>query len=90
MVVNAFEGHVVHESATEKATNGFDMKELIGQQPERAVLDPRLLNALFVPVRDCHAPPHKVRLNPLSTNTAGEENIVESFTTMYVCTYNGV
>ena len=71
-VVNAFEGHAVHESASEKAANGFDMKELIGQQPERAVLDPRLLNALFVPVRDCHAPPHKVRLNPLLKNTARE------------------
>jgi hypothetical protein len=66
MVVNAFEGHAVHESASEKATNGFDMKELIGQQPTRAVLDPRLLNALSAPARDCHAPPHNVRLKPLS------------------------
>ena len=72
VVVSAFEGHAVHESASEKATNGFDMKEPLGQQPERAVLDPRLSNALFVPVRDCHAPPHKVRLNPLLKNTARE------------------
>ncbi len=72
MVVNAFNGHAVHESATEKATNGFDMKEPIGQQPTRAVLDPRLLNALFAlfaPVKDCHAPPHNVRLKPHNRNT---------------------
>jgi hypothetical protein len=37
MVVNAFEGHAVHESVSEKATNGFDMKEPIGQQPKRPV-----------------------------------------------------
>ena len=37
VVVNAFEGHAVHDSATEKATKGFDMKEPIGQQPKRPV-----------------------------------------------------
>ena len=58
MVVNAFEGHAVHESASEKATNGFDMKEPLGQQPKRAVLDPKLatVNALVVSLPDkaCH------------------------------------
>ena len=58
MVVNAFEGHAVHESASENATNGFDMKELIGQQPIRAVLDPKLetVNALVLSLPDkaCH------------------------------------
>jgi hypothetical protein len=58
MVVNAFEGHAVHESASKKATNGFDMKELIGQQPTRAVLDPKLetVNALVLSLPDkaCH------------------------------------
>jgi hypothetical protein len=58
MVVNAFVGHAVHESASEKATNGFDMKELIGQQPKRAVLDPKLetVNALVLSLPDkaCH------------------------------------
>jgi len=39
--------HAVHEPVSEKATNGFDMKEPAGQHPYRAVLDPRnsLLNA---------------------------------------------
>ena len=69
MVVNAFGGHAVHESATEKATNGFDMKELIGQQPERAVLDPNSLNALTLPVKDTHVPPQSVRVKPLFLNT---------------------
>ena len=69
MVVNAFEGHAVHEPATEKVTNGFDMKEPIGQHPKRAVLDHRLLNALLLPVKDSHVPPHNVRLKPLLKNT---------------------
>ena len=69
VVVNAFEGHAVHELASEKATNGFDMKEPIGQQPKRAVLDPKLVtvNALVLSLSDkaCHAPPHNVRVKPL-------------------------
>ena len=65
MVVLAFKGHAVHESVMEKTTNGFDMKEPIGQQSKRAVLDPILKNALFV-ARDCQAPPHNVRVKPLS------------------------
>ena len=69
MVVNAFEGHAVHESASEKAMNGFDMKEPLGQQPERAVLDPNSLNALTLPVKDTHVPPQSVRVKPLSLNT---------------------
>jgi len=44
---------------------GKDMYVPGRQQPTRAVLDPRSLNALFVPARDCHAPPHNVRLKPL-------------------------
>jgi hypothetical protein len=33
-VVNAFNGHAVHELTSENgATKGFDMKEPIGQQP---------------------------------------------------------
>ena len=35
------------------------------QQPYLAVLKPRLLNALLPPIKDNHAPPHKVRLKPL-------------------------
>ena len=75
VVVNAFEGHSVHESASEKATNGFDMKEPIGQQPTRAVLDPKSSNAFIdflycVPVKDSHAPPQSVRVKPLLWSTA--------------------
>jgi hypothetical protein len=69
MVVNAFVGHAVQESASEKATNGFDMKELIGQQPKRAVLDPNAWNALLYPVKDSHVPPQSVRVKPLFLNT---------------------
>ena len=61
MVVNAFEGHAVHELACEKATNGFDMKEPIGQQPKRPVD----VKPLSLPGWDCHLPPHNVRLKPL-------------------------
>ena len=74
MVVNAFEGHAVHESASKKVTNGFDMKEPIGQHPKRAVLDPRLLNALLLPVKDSHVPPQSVRVKPLLENTWMEKN----------------
>ena len=35
-------------------------------QQYRAVLDPRLSNALLEPVKDNQAPPHNVRLKPLS------------------------
>jgi hypothetical protein len=69
MVVTAFEGHAVHESVSEKATNGFDMKEPIGQHPKRAVLDPKLSNALLLPVKDSHVPPQSVRVKPLLRNT---------------------
>ena len=65
MVVNAFEGHAVHESASEKATNGFDMKVPGEQHPKRAVLDPNSLNALTLPVKDTHVPPQSVRVKPL-------------------------
>jgi len=65
MVVNAFEGHAVHELASEKATNGFDMKLPGGQQPYRAVLEPVLPPVQSV-LKVVHLPPHKVRLKPLS------------------------
>jgi len=35
------------------------------QHPKRAVLDPRLLNALLVPVKDSHALPQSVRVKTL-------------------------
>ena len=35
------------------------------QHPKRAVLDPLLLNALKVPDKDSHLPPHNVRVKPL-------------------------
>jgi hypothetical protein len=43
-----------------------DMNKPGGQQPYRAVLEPRLLKAFSLPVKDFHAPPHNDRLNPLS------------------------
>ena len=36
------------------------------QHPKRAVLVPTCENAFLVPVRDSHAPPHSVRVKPLS------------------------
>ena len=58
VVVNAFGGHTVHESALEKVTNGFDINVPGEQHPKRPVTD-----------YDSHWPPHKVRLNPLFKNT---------------------
>ena len=50
-------------------TKGFNSGDAMyvpaPQQPYRAVLKPRLLNALLPPIKDNHAPPHKVRLKPL-------------------------
>jgi len=61
--------HCEHELVTLKElTLGPDMKEPAGQQPWRAVLDPRFANALLSPVIDSHAPPHNVRVNPLLKN----------------------
>ena len=39
------------------------------QHPKRAVLDPKLLNALLLPVKDSHVPPQSVRVKPLLYNT---------------------
>jgi len=50
--------------------NGDDMYLLAGQHPYLAVLVPREVNAFLSPFRDSHVLPHKVRLNPLSSNTA--------------------
>ena len=50
-----------------------DMNEPGGQQPYRAVLEPRLLKAFLSPVKDNHAPPHNVRLNPLFSKTETKE-----------------
>ena len=50
--------HCEQELASVKETNGSDMKEPAGQQPERAA-------PAESPVRDSHAPPHNVRVNPL-------------------------
>jgi hypothetical protein len=62
-------GQATQASALE---NGFNMGSSMNvpgeQQPYRAVLDPVLLNALEAPLKDSHAPPHKVLLNPLSLN----------------------
>ena len=46
-------------------TFGEDMNEPGGQQPYRAVLVPVLPKAFLAPVKESHAPPHNVRLNPL-------------------------
>ena len=35
------------------------------QHPKRAVLDPKLSNALLLPVKDSHVPPQSVRVKPL-------------------------
>ena len=58
--------------------SGSDMNEPDGQQPYRAVLavtpEPRLVKAFLVAsVKDSHAPPHNVRLNPLSLKTETKE-----------------
>ena len=59
-------GHKEHELTTENGlTSGFNMNDAEGQHPRRPVLVNLLLD--FV---DSHAPPHKVRLNPLNSNTA--------------------
>ena len=53
------------------------MNEPAGQQPYRAVLavapEPSLVKAFASPVKDCHAPPHNVRVNPLSPKTETKE-----------------
>ena len=65
-------GHSIHNVASLNGISiGFVRYDPAGQQPRRAVLDPRLSNALIelpsvsLPVRDSHAPPHNVRVNPL-------------------------
>ena len=65
-------GHFIHSvvSLNSISAIGFVRYDPAEQQPiRRAVLDPRLLNAFFEPVRDSHAPPHNVRLNPLLYKT---------------------
>ena len=63
-------GHSIHSVASLNGISiGFVRYDPAGQQPRRAVLDPRLLNAFLVPVRDSHAPPHNVRVNPLFKKT---------------------
>ena len=44
---------------------GFAMNVPGGQHPKRAVLDPKLSNALTLPVKDTHVPPQSVRVKPL-------------------------
>ena len=44
---------------------GFAMNVPGEQHPKRAVLDPKLLNALLLPVKDSHVPPQSVRVKPL-------------------------
>ena len=62
----AVDVQVEHEFCIENGcVVGDDMYLLAGQQPYRAVLLPRALNALLEPVIDNHLPPHNVRLNPL-------------------------
>ena len=56
-------GHTLQELSAENpaasSKNGFDMKEPLGQHPNRASLfDPRF--------KDSHLPPHSVLLNPLA------------------------
>ena len=63
-------GHFIHSVTSLNGISiGFVRYDPAGQQPRRAVLDPRLLNALFEPVRDSHLPPHNVRVNPLLAKT---------------------
>ena len=62
-------GQLEQESPIENGlTFGEDMYEPEGQQPYRAMV---LLstNALVLPVKDNHAPPHNVRWKPLSLKT---------------------
>ena len=59
-------GHFSHNVVSLNGISiGFVRYDPAGQQPRRAVLDPRVVNAFFEPVRDSHAPPHNVRVNPL-------------------------
>ena len=51
------------------------MKLPAGQHPKRAVLDPKLLKALLLPVKDSHVPPQSVRVKPLFENTLKEKSI---------------
>ena len=69
-------GHSIHNVASLNGISiGFVRYDPAGQQPRRAVLDPRLSNALIelpcvsLPARDSHAPPHNVRVNPLLKKT---------------------
>ena len=72
-------GHAEQESASLNGfTSGDDMYLLIGQHPCLAVLMvlplPSAINAFLSPSRESHLLPHKVRLNPLSLNTADHKN----------------
>ena len=68
VMVNAFKGHAVHESASEKATNGLDKNVPGEQHPKRP--PPKSLFGLFkFKDKDSHLPPHNVRVKPLFRNT---------------------
>ena len=67
----------LHELAIKNGfTSGDDMYLPAGQHPYRALLVPRYLNALLLPVIPfvgSHLLPHNVRLNPLFSNTANHK-----------------